>query len=64
MDSTLLWGLTVMKMSLILWFLDVKKSYRFIQFRKQNQTESKPVGWNRVRFSFGLFFQNFNLVVL
>jgi len=32
MDSTLPWGLLVMKMDLILWLLDVKKQYRFFQF--------------------------------
>jgi len=45
------------------WML--KNNIGFFGFwhRKQNQTEPKPVSWNRVRFDFGLFFQNFSLVV-
>jgi hypothetical protein len=59
MDSTLSWGLLVMKMGLILWLLDVKKQYRFfLVFDIENRTEPKPVGLNQVRFGFGFFFNS------
>ena len=52
-----------MKMSLILWLLDVKKKYSFFFFDIENRTEPKPISWNWVQFGFCFFFQNFDLVV-
>jgi hypothetical protein len=48
-----------MKMSLILWLLDVKKNigFFFFVFDIENRTESKPVGWNWVQFGFCFFFK-------
>jgi hypothetical protein len=64
MDSTMLWRLLVMKMSLILWLLDVKKNIGFFfcfWHRKQNRNETGWLELGSVRFLF--FFQNFDLVV-
>jgi hypothetical protein len=59
MDSTLSWGLLVMKMGLILWLFYVKNNIGFFGFLHRNRTEPKPVGWNQVQFGFSFFLYKF-----